>query len=366
MSKWTSWASWADHTVVAGESYKILFKNGSIAKTTGVKIIQIGYDDFNLITHYKRLKSNVDAEREQKQRCAWLDADGVLRDAETTEPISQDTPRISEFEDICARGREAEKTREWLEGLPRKPNQALKNLYAAHKRDEGTLITSKISGKSKDTAAKYEDYSREGLLDKIDGLESDLENAVETAFKRNANAWLLLNYPKMYEKLVSAETNTPQQNVIMSQSEQDAQNQEAIEATQKLAATNNPVGEECTPQPIITKEGDYRTSSGIRAKVTYRSQHGDQRYYGWILDQHCSWDADGSYHGDLGGGADIIGRWVEPEAEAEVWIAVYLGVKQQLWMGGRKEASAEKIHQSNTQTANYCGALNLTHTVVKS
>ena len=282
MSK--KWTSWIDHTgdecPVDGDEvvrvqprWGVMLKPRNTGSAATFKWIKGG---LNSIKFYKRLLSNVKAEKKAKP----------------SNPLFKSSKQA----------------REWIESLPQEPTQALKDLYDAH-----------VIPASDEEAAAL-DVSRPGQ-------ECDA---------------------------------TPQQNVIMSQSEQDAQNQEAIEATQKLAATNNPVGEECTPQPIITKEGDYRTSSGIRAKVTYRSQHGDQRYYGWILDQHCSWDADGSYHGDLGGGADIIGPWVE--AEAEVWIAVYRGVKQQLWMGGRKEASAEKIHQSNTQTANYCGALNLSHT----
>lgn len=54
MSKWTKWLPWADHIVIADERYKILFENGDVIKTTGMEIIDIGYSDFNVITHYKR------------------------------------------------------------------------------------------------------------------------------------------------------------------------------------------------------------------------------------------------------------------------------------------------------------------------
>lgn len=49
-----------------------------------------------------------------------------------------------------------------------------------------------------------EDASREALLDKIDGLESDLESAVEVAFKRGAIDWTRLNYPRLYERFMAA------------------------------------------------------------------------------------------------------------------------------------------------------------------
>ena len=39
--------------------------------------------------------------------------------------------------------------------------------------------------------------------DKIDGLTSDLEGAVEVAFKRGATEWVRLNYPKQYETLIA-------------------------------------------------------------------------------------------------------------------------------------------------------------------
>lgn len=49
--------------------------------------------------------------------------------------------------------------------------------------------------------ALHVERKNERLEDKIDGLESDLENAVETAFKRGATEWVKLNYPTLYLKL---------------------------------------------------------------------------------------------------------------------------------------------------------------------
>ena len=45
----------------------------------------------------------------------------------------------------------------------------------------------------------------EQLMDKIQGLESDLENAVETAFLRGAREWTMLNYPEQYKHLIERE-----------------------------------------------------------------------------------------------------------------------------------------------------------------
>lgn len=43
----------------------------------------------------------------------------------------------------------------------------------------------------------------EELTDKVDGLESDLESAVEVAFKRGADEWTRLNYPNLYWKFAA-------------------------------------------------------------------------------------------------------------------------------------------------------------------
>jgi hypothetical protein len=39
--------------------------------------------------------------------------------------------------------------------------------------------------------------------DKIEGLEADLQAAVEVAFRRGALDWTRLNYPKIYERMMS-------------------------------------------------------------------------------------------------------------------------------------------------------------------
>lgn len=43
----------------------------------------------------------------------------------------------------------------------------------------------------------------EELTDKVDGLECDLESAVEVAFKRGAVDWTWKNYPKLYGRFVT-------------------------------------------------------------------------------------------------------------------------------------------------------------------
>lgn len=41
---------------------------------------------------------------------------------------------------------------------------------------------------------------RDALLDRIDGLEADLDSAVEVAWNRGATEWVRLNYPSHYAK----------------------------------------------------------------------------------------------------------------------------------------------------------------------
>lgn len=50
-------------------------------------------------------------------------------------------------------------------------------------------------------AASSPAQDREELLDKIDGLDSDLRSAVEVAYNHGAHEWVRLNYPKDYERL---------------------------------------------------------------------------------------------------------------------------------------------------------------------
>lgn len=43
--------------------------------------------------------------------------------------------------------------------------------------------------------------------DKVEGLEADLENAVETAFNRGAKDWARMNYPDQYQRLSLGEVD---------------------------------------------------------------------------------------------------------------------------------------------------------------
>lgn len=47
------------------------------------------------------------------------------------------------------------------------------------------------------------------LEDKVDGLQSDLDNAIEVAFKRGAIEWTRLNYPDHYARLATVPLTYP-------------------------------------------------------------------------------------------------------------------------------------------------------------
>lgn len=55
----------------------------------------------------------------------------------------------------------------------------------------------------------------EALYDKIEGLEADLESAVEVAFRRGAVEWTRLNYPTIYARLNAASLTAPAQGDVV-------------------------------------------------------------------------------------------------------------------------------------------------------
>ncbi len=42
-------------------------------------------------------------------------------------------------------------------------------------------------------------------IDKIEGLDADLDSAIEVAWKRGATDWVRMNYPKHYERFTTGE-----------------------------------------------------------------------------------------------------------------------------------------------------------------
>ena len=47
----------------------------------------------------------------------------------------------------------------------------------------------------------YAGWEVDDLLDKIEGLEAELEQAVIVAYKRGATEWTRLNYPELFDRL---------------------------------------------------------------------------------------------------------------------------------------------------------------------
>jgi hypothetical protein len=53
-------------------------------------------------------------------------------------------------------------------------------------------------------------------IDKIEGLDADLDSAVEVAWKRGATNWVRMNYPKHYERFTTGENVSPPSQEISS------------------------------------------------------------------------------------------------------------------------------------------------------
>lgn len=83
--------------------------------------------------------------------------------------------------------------------------------------------------------ALYVERDREYLRDKVDGLEADLESAVETAFKRGATEWTKLNYPTLYLRLKDEVTAKDMAEHLM----KAPFSQSAVDALNALQAAGN-------------------------------------------------------------------------------------------------------------------------------
>jgi hypothetical protein len=62
-----------------------------------------------------------------------------------------------------------------------------------------TAIHDAVMAERAEWESKIEEWE-----DKIDGLQADLDNAVDTAFARGATEWTRLNYPDRFAKLISS------------------------------------------------------------------------------------------------------------------------------------------------------------------
>lgn len=85
---------------------------------------------------------------------------------------------------------------------PRDFAEAVAALFEAEKyADADTMVDANISDASE---------ALSWSVDKIQGLEADLDSAVEVAWKRGATEWVRLNYPKHFTRLTAfAEAGEP-------------------------------------------------------------------------------------------------------------------------------------------------------------
>ena len=78
-------------------------------------------------------------------------------------------------------------------GFTRTARNTMVMILSSAMKDRGDLARAALAAAPAPAAQAASSY--EDLLDKIDGLESDLDNAVETAIRRGAIEWGRLNYP---------------------------------------------------------------------------------------------------------------------------------------------------------------------------
>lgn len=107
----------------------------------------------------------------------------------------------------AAQGSATEEAVAWLRDAHE--GQGDECLVIAAKGDPGAfpVVSASLIAGFKLVACQYQVQAEravreiERLEDRIDGLESDLFSAVETAYRRGAHEWARLNYPKWIERI---------------------------------------------------------------------------------------------------------------------------------------------------------------------
>lgn len=79
-------------------------------------------------------------------------------------------------------------------------NLSIVSRLAVHMQDTPPGLTPEMTFIMKEIGVMTQE-----MVDEIDGLRSDLTNAVETAFRRGATEWTRLNYPAIYERLTTGD-----------------------------------------------------------------------------------------------------------------------------------------------------------------
>lgn len=333
MSKWTKWMPNIGDTGQhwnSEEIIKIRLDSGAVAKGMIESLVGIHF------THYKRLKANVEAEMDRDlHESARHAADAVTEQPEIiiTGPGDYKT---ANGDQATIMGLLPDNSRWWgrfkgvdlgclwcLDGACDHPDHPELNITGPWVEPEP-----ECDG--------CEDCTTVQLLDKIEGLQNDLRSAVDVAFMHGAADWVRMNYSDDYDRLSARERSG---------------------ADHRLAMLGR---DETGCKSIINGPGEYVARDGTQVSIKRDDGAGHKyRFYGVKNGRRSFWSQEGF---DYQGGGAVTGPWVEPEPKPEKWVAVYRDGNR-LWAGGQKACSAEAIDQCNSQAANYCGPILLSHTV---
>lgn len=363
--KWTSWIDWDNppQPLIGSEVMKFKLVGGLHEKMSVEEVLAVGYDDFDQITHYKRLISNVEAER-------GTAGERLLRSAKQARAIAQgigdiNTARLdgeypklnqalknlhkrgalSSFSPVSMvyknhRGEAAARTiipisvsftatkyhpeSQWiLHAFDTKKKAyrdfALRDCNFSEKAKEARNFLSnddelrevstkapvgEVSSWTEASILAYAHYTRKGLIDQIEGFKADLDDAIEVAYHRGADEWTRLNYPDHFERFEKAAQGN------------------ALEPMGTKASEPIPTSDDTTPQPVITGVGEYITRDGKRVLII-GSERGPTTKAPWLgsitdICEQASWSASGRhYYAERC--HDIIGPWPKPEEEVSTF-----------------------------------------------
>ena len=305
MSKWTKWI---EHTGDINQKWdseediKIKLVSGAVVR--GIIESLVGLGPF---THYKRLKTNVEAEKE------------------------------AALQDLAQLGQECDATPQ--------PNQALKDLYntGKAKKEAGALAT------GLPISMVYKNYRGEISTRSITPISVSF-----TATEHHPEAqWILHAFDmkkEAYRDFALRDCNF--------------KGAKANDLEPHSTPLDNATRQPATSQPIITGVGEYITRDGKRVEI--RTHHFGDWWRGeiWPSSIHSAWTSAG-VHNSKTRNLDIIGPWVEPETEEkpEQWANVFKWPSGIVEIAGSYPSKAAAENNEGAFGENYVGAAFLSHTV---
>jgi hypothetical protein len=230
----------------------------------------------------------------------------------------------------------------------------------------------------------YADHTREGLLAKIAGLESDLEAATTASEQKNPEKGIahiseISMVYKNYRGETSQRTIRPV-SLTFKRTEHHPEYQWILRAwdVNKEAARDfalrdcnfkNCAEASEAPTPIITGPGEYKTAMGEKAFVDHLGFNTPWPATGFIGTTPLRWNQWGASV-DHNLDHHITGSWVEDEPEpkpekAEVWVNLYRNIDGELYLGERRESTSKGVSEyaATWRGEKYIGTVLLSHTV---